>query len=66
MNQVHDRREQTNADDVIRWRAEQLLRAGYSRDDASMLAGRRDVDLHLATRLLASGCPQETALRILL
>lgn len=66
MNQVHDQREQTNADDVIRWRAEQLLRAGYSRDDASMLAGRRDVDLHLATRLLAGGCPQETALRILL
>jgi hypothetical protein len=30
-----------------------------------MLAVSREVDLHLATGLLARGCPPETALRIL-
>ncbi len=48
------------------WRFAQLLRAGYSRRQASALAGRRDVDLHLAVDLLRNGCPVETALGILL
>jgi hypothetical protein len=48
------------------WRFAQLLRAGYGRRQASLIAGRRDVDLHLAVDLLQNGCPVETALKILL
>jgi hypothetical protein len=55
-----------SADDVLRWRAEQLAAAGYCTEDVVLLAERRDIDLHLATSLLHRGCPIETALRILL
>lgn len=55
----------TEYERVVRWRAEELERAGYERDTARELAGRGDVDLHRATDLLRSGCPPETALRIL-
>ena len=48
------------------WRFAQLLRAGYGRRQAFLIAGRRDVDLHLAVDLLQRGCTVETALRILL
>jgi hypothetical protein len=48
------------------WRFAQLLRAGYGRRQAFRIAGRRDVDLHLAVDLLQRGCTIETALRILL
>jgi hypothetical protein len=53
-------------ENVAGWRLEQLLHAGYAREAATALAARRDVDLHVAIRLLAKGCPPETALRILL
>lgn len=52
--------------EVLHWRFEQLRRAGYSEPDASLLAGHKEVDLHLATKLLRRGCPPGTALRILL
>lgn len=58
--------EETEVDRVIRWRAEELERAGYGERGALRLALRLDVDLHLAVNLLAGGCPAETALRILL
>jgi hypothetical protein len=48
------------------WRGQELKRAGYDRRAATELAGRHDVDLHLATDLLRRGCPQELALSILL
>jgi hypothetical protein len=48
------------------WRMYQLIKAGYSVLVAGELAVRRDVDLHQACELLASGCPLETAARILL
>jgi hypothetical protein len=48
------------------WRAEALERAGYGARDAATIAGRHDIDLHLATDLLQMGCPAELALRILL
>lgn len=48
------------------WRAEQLEAAGYGAQAAMELALRQDVDLHLATDLLASGCSPELALKILL
>ena len=48
------------------WRAEQLEHAGYGAPAAAELATRHDVDLHVAMELLASGCPAELALKILL
>jgi hypothetical protein len=51
---------------VALWRFGQLLKAGYDRRQASLLARRRDVDLHLAVRLRRDGCPADTAVRILL
>jgi hypothetical protein len=51
---------------IEQWRAEELERAGYPVRDAAMLAGRHDVDLHLASDLVAQGCPVPIALQILL
>jgi hypothetical protein len=51
---------------VVLWRAAVLEQAGYDEEIAFDLAVNRDVDLHLAARLLQQGCPQTTALRILL
>jgi hypothetical protein len=48
------------------WRAEALERAGYGAREAATIAARHDIDLHVATDLLAMGCPAELALRILL
>ena len=50
---------------VSLWRWQALLRAGYGLGEAFLLAGRHDVDLHLALELPARGCPHHTALRIL-
>jgi hypothetical protein len=50
---------------IEQWRAEELGRAGYPVRDAAMLAGRHDVDLHLAIDLVAQGCPVPVALQIL-
>jgi len=58
--------EETEAERVVRWRAEALERAGYDHASAAELAERPDVDLHRATALLESGCPVELALQILL
>ena len=58
--------EETEAGRVVRWRAEELERAGYGASDAAELAERNDVDLHRAIELLQSGCPIELALQILL
>jgi len=51
---------------VLEWRLEQLERSGYRGEAAVELAERRDVDLHMALRLVASGCPPELAAQILL
>ena len=48
------------------WRVEALERAGYGAHEAAEIAGRHDIDLHIATDLLEHGCPAELALRILL
>jgi hypothetical protein len=53
-------------DEVRTWRLEELLRAGYPKEEAFLLSGAPGVDLHLAVTLLEQGCPVETALRILL
>ena len=51
---------------VITWRREQLVRAGYDVADATAIAFEPGVDLHAAVALLRRGCPSTTALRILL
>ena len=57
---------ETELERVERWRAEELLRAGYDAAGAVTLAARLDVDLHAATALLGRGCPVDLALQILL
>jgi hypothetical protein len=56
---------ETEIEKIQQWRAEELERAGYPALDAGELAGRHDVDLHLAVDLLRRGCPVEVALQIL-
>jgi hypothetical protein len=51
---------------VLRWRTNQLVQVGFSPPKASELAVRLDVNLHDALALVESGCPPETAARILL
>ena len=58
--------QETEAERVERWRAEELERAGYDLSAAAVLAASSDVDLHLAIDLLNVGCPQDTAMQILL
>jgi hypothetical protein len=57
---------ETETERVERWRAEELLRAGFDPSAAAELACRLDIDLHAATDLIDRGCPPELALRILL
>ena len=57
--------EETEAERVIRWRAQELERAGYDADAAAELAARNDVDLHRAIELLELGCPADLAVQIL-
>jgi hypothetical protein len=57
---------ETELERVERWRAEELIRAGYDPAAASDIACRLDVDLHGAIELLGHGCPPELAVRILL
>jgi len=56
----------TEAEAILRWRFDELVRAGYDVGSALMLASHVEVDLHTATALVARGCPPDTALRILL
>ena len=51
---------------VVDWRLRALRRAGYGDEGAQGIAERVEIDLHRAIDLLRSGCPEETALRILL
>ena len=57
---------ETELDRIERWRAEELVRAGYDPSDALALAARHDIDLHFAVELIKQGCPYETALEILI
>jgi hypothetical protein len=51
--------------EILEWRYETLLAAGYSEQEALLLATGDDVDLHLACDLVARGCPPRTAVQIL-
>ena len=57
--------EETEADRVVRWRAQELERAGFDPTAAAELAARNDVDLHRAIERLDAGCPADLALQIL-
>jgi len=57
---------EADTDGVLRWRYEELRRAGYPPVDAARLARTGRVDLHVAVDLLRHGCAAPTALRILL
>ncbi len=57
---------ETEIERVEHWRAEALEKVGYDPISAVELAARHDVDLHRAIELVESGCPPETAVRILI
>jgi hypothetical protein len=60
-----DEQREAREEEVLSWRLEQLLRAGYERRDADRLARRTDIDLHQAVDLVGSGCPPKLAVSIL-
>jgi hypothetical protein len=57
---------ETELERVERWRADELMRAGFDPSSAGELAARLDIDLHVATELVDRGCSPELALQILL
>jgi len=58
--------DETEAEMILRWRFEELVRSGYDIGSALVLASHVEIDLHDASALTQRGCPAETALRILL
>jgi hypothetical protein len=66
MSTLEDRRPKVEEADILSWRFCELIRAGFSNDQAFRLASEPEVDIRFAERLLAAGCPAETAQRILL
>ena len=58
--------QRAEVDEVLQWRFEVLIRAGYDLGDADSIARHREVDLHVAARLVGQGCPSSTAARIVL
>jgi hypothetical protein len=58
--------DETEAEAILRWRFEELVRAGYDVGSALVLASHVEVDLHDASALARRGCPPDTAVRILL
>ena len=59
-------REREDLETAVRtWRFEQFVRLGFTTDLSSALAQSR-VDLSQVRRLIQSGCPPETASRIVL
>ena len=57
---------ETEQERVERWRADELMRAGFDPASALELAARFDIDLHRATELVDRGCAPELAVQILL
>ena len=48
---------------VLRWRTERLVALGYELREAAFLAISQ-IDVHELERLIGSGCPAATAVRI--
>jgi hypothetical protein len=57
--------DETEVEMILRWRFDELVRAGYDVGSALLLASHVEIDLHDASELVRRGCPSETALRIL-
>jgi hypothetical protein len=58
--------DETEAEAILRWRFDVLVRSGYDVASALVLASHVEIDLHGASELVRRGCPSETALEILL
>ena len=58
--------DETEVEMILRWRFDELVRAGYDIGSALLLASHVEIDLHDASALTRRGCPAETAVRILL
>ncbi len=61
--EVYDR---TEIERIQAWRSDELRRAGYTAEEAALIAARHDIDLHRAVELIGQGCTPDIALRILL
>ena len=57
---------QSEIEEVLRWRFDELVRANYTVEDAVDIAAHVEIDLHEAIALRERGCPSATAVRILL
>jgi len=53
------------APEVVSWRRNQLVLAGYAPATATRLAMDSRYDLHALLELVAGGCPPELAVRIM-
>jgi hypothetical protein len=53
------------ADEVVRWRREQLLEAGFPLPLAAGVAKNAGYDLHALIELVERGCEPDLAVRIL-
>jgi hypothetical protein len=53
------------AEEVVRWRREQLVEAGFPLRLATSVAGNAHYDLHALIELVERGCQPEFAVRIL-
>ena len=49
--------DETEAEAILRWRFEELVRSGYDIGSALVLASHVEVDLHDASSLTQRGCP---------
>ena len=56
----------TEAEAILCWRLDALVRAGFEASDAALLASAAEVDLHAAVDLVERGCSPALALRVLL
>jgi len=52
-------------DQVVRWRAEQLVESGFAQSLAARVAKNPHYDLHALIELVERGCQPELAVRIL-
>ena len=57
---------ETEAERVERWRADELIRAGYDPSSAAQIAANLEIDIRRAARMLEQGCSPDLALQILL
>jgi hypothetical protein len=53
------------ADEVVRWRREQLVAAGFQLPLATRVAANPHYDLHALIELVERGCQPDLAVRIL-